>query len=123
MAQSKKYDQAKEKLAEVLTVDSANAITYRYLLLISLDENNKEKSWSYWNKLAAIDPEDKETWFLKGVTEKRYNELDSAGKTFEWIVREKDSLHFRSLIVLASISILKGYNKATDMNLDRKRVR
>src|SRR3546814_10886183 len=101
-----------------MTVDSANAIAYRYLLLISLDENNKEKSWSYWNKLAAIDPEDKETWFLKGVTEKRYYELDSAGKTFEWIVREKDSLHFRSLIELASISILKGDKdrKSTRLN-------
>ncbi|QEC53049.1 hypothetical protein EDD80_10411 [Anseongella ginsenosidimutans] len=119
LAQSKDFDRAKEKFSEVLKVDADNVITYRYLLLMSLDENNKGGSWRYCNKLIEIDPESKETWFLKGLTEKRYNELDSAAETFEMIIRERDSLHYRSYIELALISMLKGETDAADLNFNR----
>ncbi|MGK6349717.1 tetratricopeptide repeat protein [Parapedobacter sp. DT-150] len=119
LAQSKQFDQAKENFFEVLKIDSNNVITYRHLLLMSMDENNRNDSWRYWNKLMEKDPKNNETWFLKGLVEKKYNELDSATKTFEKILREKDSLHYKSFIELAFISTLKGDNDAADLNFNR----
>ncbi len=119
LAQSKNTDQAKEKLVEALKIDSNNAIAYRHLILMSMEENNREDSWRYWNKLRDKDPKNNETWFLKGLVEKKYSELDSATKTFEMIIREKDSLHFRSFIELAFISVLKGEKDAADLHFNR----
>lgn len=119
LAQAKDLDQAKKKFAEVLEIDSNNVNTYRYLILMSLDEGNENDAWGFWDKLVAIDPENKETWFFKGLVEKKFNELDSATKTFEMIIREKDSLHYRSCIELALISMLKRDTDAAELNFNR----
>lgn len=60
-----------------------------------------------------------ESWFLKGLVQKKYNELDSAVETFEMIIREKDSLHFKSYIELAFISMLKKEDDAADLNFNQ----
>lgn len=119
LARAKDVNQAKEKLMEALTIDTNNAIAYRHLLLISLDEDNRDDSWKIWNRLLEKDPKNIETWFLKGLLQKRYNELDSAATTFERIVGEKDSLHFRSFIELALVYAQKGERDAADVNFNR----
>lgn len=119
LARAKDINQAKEKLMEALTIDTNNAIAYRHLLLISLDEDNRNDSWKIWNRLLEKDPKNIETWFLKGLLQKRYNELDSAATTFERIVGEKDSLHFRSFIELALVYAQKGERDAADVNFNR----
>ncbi|MFC3197579.1 tetratricopeptide repeat protein [Parapedobacter deserti] len=78
LSQSNHIDQAREKFSEVLKIDMNNIITYRHLLLMSMDETNSHDSWGYWNKLAEKDPKNVETWLLKGLVEKKYNKLDSA---------------------------------------------
>src|SRR5690606_36655897 len=69
--------------------------------------------------LMEIDSANSETWFLKGLVERKYGDLDSATKTFEMILREKDSLHFRSFIELAHISTQKGDHDTADLNFNR----
>lgn len=119
LARAKDVNQAKEKLMKASTIDTNNVIAYRHLLLISLDEDNRDDSWKFWNKLLEKDPKNIETWFLKGLVQKRYNELDSAATTFERIVGETDSLHFRSFIELALVYAQKGEHGAADVSFNR----
>lgn len=119
LAQSGDFDQAKHKLFEALTVDSNNVIAYRHLVLLSMDENDEDGTWDYWHRLMKRDSANTETWFLKGLAEKKYRELDSATKTFETIIKEKDSLHFRSFVELAFIAALKGAKDSADLNFNQ----
>ncbi len=119
LAQSGDLDQAKAKLLEALEIDSANKIAYRQLLLLAMDENDEDRAWEFGRKLMEIDSANSETWFLKGLVERKYGDLDSATKTFEMILREKDSLHFRSFIELAHISTQKGDHDTADLNFNR----
>lgn len=119
LLQAKDYDQTKAKLAEVLQIDSNNIIAYRYLLLTSIEENHRDDSRKYVTTLIGKDPKSADSWFLKGLAEKTYGELDSAANTFSLLLQEKDSLHFRSYMELAFISIMKGDHEAADLNFNR----
>lgn len=116
---SANFGRAREKLFDALNIDSGNVIAYRHLVLMSMDENNRDESRGYLKRMIEIEPENSETWFLKGLVEKNYGELDNAVATFEMITKDRDSLHFRSFIELATISVLNGEYDAADIHFNR----
>lgn len=117
-ARVKDWGNAKAKYEEALKIDPNHALAYLQLTWLALEQNMEQDARNYWASLNKLQPSSAETWFVKGMLEKRFNQLDNAFITFDKVLADFDSLYYKAHLEKASIYVMRNDQVAAEKEFD-----